>query len=60
MGELVNLRRARKQQTRTEAAAQADANRAKHGISKREHDLIEARRAEAERDLSSSKLDEKS
>jgi hypothetical protein len=40
MTELVNLRRMRKAKARAEAAVQAEANRAKHGVSKRERDLV--------------------
>jgi hypothetical protein len=36
MSATVNLRRARKAKQRAETAAQADANRAKHGVPKRE------------------------
>jgi hypothetical protein len=36
MGEIVSLRRARKAKARVEVALQADANRAKHGVPKRE------------------------
>jgi Domain of unknown function (DUF4169) len=38
MGEIVNLRIARKRKARVEAAVQADANRAKHGRSKAQKD----------------------
>lgn len=59
MSEIVNLRRARKAKARGEAAAEADANRAKHGITKSVRDLTKARAAKAERDLSVRKLDAK-
>lgn len=48
MTEIVNLRRARKAKSRAEAAAQAGANRARHGVSKRARDLANAQ-AEMER-----------
>jgi len=57
MGEIVNLRRARKAKARTKAAAQADANRTKHGVPKRERDLAKARAEEAKHDLAARKLD---
>ena len=47
MGEIVNLNRARKARARTEAAATAAANRAKHGRTTAERgrdELVEARR----------------
>lgn len=46
MGEVVNLRIARKRKARTEKAAEADANRLKHGRSKAERQQA---RDEAER-----------
>ena len=42
MGEIVNLRRHRKQLRKAEAARQADQNRARHGRSKHERRLVEA------------------
>lgn len=49
MGEIVNLRIARKRKARTDAAVQADANRAKHGRSKaqKDADASEAARRDA-------------
>lgn len=44
MSGIVNLRRARKAKARAEAAAQADANRVKHGTSKPERDLAKAQK----------------
>jgi hypothetical protein len=55
----VNLRRARKGKARAEAAALADANRVKHGVSKPVRDVEKARDAKAQRDLAAQKLDEK-
>jgi hypothetical protein len=58
--EIVNLRRVRKGRARADAAAQADANRAKHGLPKRERDVVKARAEKAVNDLAAHKLDEKS
>jgi hypothetical protein len=57
MGEIVNFRRARKAKSRAEAAAQADANRMKHGVSKGQRDLVRAHSAKAQRNLTAHKLD---
>ena len=57
-GEIVNLRRARKAKARADAAAQAEANRTKHGISKSVRDLAKTRVQKTERDLAAGKLDE--
>lgn len=48
MGEVVNLRQARKQKARTEKERQASENRALHGRSKaeREHDRLASEKAE--------------
>ncbi len=43
MAEIVNLRRARKAKARDAKAAEADANRTKHGIAKPVRDLAKAR-----------------
>jgi hypothetical protein len=59
MSEIVNLRRVRRAKARGDAAAQADANRTKHGMSKPVRDLAAARAAKAERDLAARKLDTK-
>ncbi len=59
MNEIVNLRRVRKAKARAEAAAQADANRVKHGVSKRERELAKARNDLASRTADSHKLNEK-
>jgi hypothetical protein len=59
MAELVNLRRVRKDKARTEAAAQADANRMKHGVPKRERDFTKAGVEKAQHAHSTHKLDEK-
>ena len=44
MGEVVNLRRARKRKTREIAEVDAAANRTAHGISKPQRELAKARR----------------
>ncbi len=43
MAEIVNLRRVKKAKARAEKSAEADANRAKHGVAKSVRDLAEAR-----------------
>lgn len=58
MAEIVNLRRARKAKARAEKSAQADANRARHGVAKPVRDLAKARDEKATRDLEKHKLDE--
>ena len=45
MGEVVNLRRARKRQSNAKAEAEAAANRIAHGVSKNERAKTEAERA---------------
>lgn len=60
MAELVNLRRVRKAKARAEASAQADNNRVKHGVPKRERELAKAQAAKTERDVTARKLDDKS
>ena len=57
MGEIVNLRRVRKAKARTEAAAQADANRAKHGVRREKRNLAKAEAAKTAHDLAARKLD---
>jgi len=51
MGEIVNLRRARKKAERQLAEQTASANRLRHGRSKSERDLEIKRAAKARRDL---------
>ena len=51
MGEVVNLRRARKQTGRRQAEQQAAINRSQHGLSKAERALQEARQAKTQADL---------
>ncbi|MES2915874.1 MAG: DUF4169 family protein [Pseudomonadota bacterium] len=51
MGDLVNLRIAKKQAARKAARSVADANAAKHGRTKAERDLEKARAEKAAREL---------
>ena len=56
MGEVVNLRRARKRRDRAHAAKEADGNRIAFGRAKSERALSEAERALAERRLEGHRL----
>jgi Domain of unknown function (DUF4169) len=58
MAEIVNLRRARKAKARDAKAAEADANRTKHGVPKPVRDLAKARAEKDARDADARKLDE--
>ena len=58
MSEIVNLRRARKAKARAEKAAEADANRVKHGVAKSVRDLAKARAEKDQRDADARKLDD--
>lgn len=51
MGEIVNLRRARKQKARATAEADANANRIQHGRSKAEKKMTQAEKEAADRKL---------
>jgi len=57
MAEIVNLRRARKAKARDAKAAEADANRTKHGIAKPVRDLAKARAEKDKRTADAHKLD---
>jgi len=57
MSKIVNLRHARKAKARAGKSAEADANRAKHGIAKPLRDLAKARDEKAARDLDAQRLD---
>jgi hypothetical protein len=59
MAEIVNLRRVRKAQARADAATQADANRAKHGVSKRERDLAKAQNEKQQEVIEAHRLKER-
>jgi len=58
MSEIVNLRRVKKAKARTAKEAQADANRAKHGVAKSVRSLEEARAEKDKRDIDAHKLDD--
>ena len=51
MGDIVNLRRARKRRNELRAEAEAAANRLLFGVPKAERQAIERERAKAEREL---------
>jgi hypothetical protein len=57
MGDIVNLRRARKAKARDEKAKTADANRLLHGTPKPLRELAKARSDKAARDLDAHKKD---
>ena len=57
MGDLVNLRRARKRRDRERDAAAAAANRAAHGMTRAERTNIEAGREAADRRLDGHRLE---
>ena len=57
MGEIVNLRHARKKKARGEKEKTAEANRLVHGTSKSLRDLAKARAEKAARDLDAHKKD---
>ena len=57
--EIVNLRRARKAKTRGAKAAEADANRTRHGVPKKTRDLAKARTEKDEKIVDAHKLDGK-
>jgi hypothetical protein len=57
MGEIVNLRKVRKQAKKREDAERAAANRIVHGRSKAERTLQEARTAKIQRHLDGHRLD---
>jgi len=56
MGEVVNLRQARKRRDREARESEADANRIKHGLGKVEKNLIAARREQDARKLEGHRL----
>ncbi len=57
MGDVVNLRMARKAAKRSLQQQTADANRLKHGLSKAERKLDAMRKTKARRDLDQHRLD---
>ena len=56
MGDIVNLRRARKRQDRRRDDAKAAENRIVYGMTKAERRSIEAEREKAERDLNAHRI----
>ncbi len=59
MAEIINLRRARKAKGRGEKERAAEANRAKHGVTKPIRDLVKARTDKSAHDLDAQRLDDK-
>ena len=57
MGDVVNLNKARKAKSRTDARASAEANRVKFGRTKAEKDAGKAQKARAEKLLDGAKLE---
>ncbi|HEX4302956.1 MAG TPA: DUF4169 family protein [Rhizomicrobium sp.] len=57
MAELINLRRARKAKARDVKAAEADANRTKHGVAKPVRALAKARAEKDAKTVDAHKLD---
>ncbi len=57
MAEIVNLRRARKAKQRADRAEDAAANRVRHGVSKTERKLAEAKRKQDARELDGHKTE---
>ncbi len=57
MGDIVNLRRAKKAKARAETEEKAAANRAKFGTPKAERNLTKARTERSARDLDGVRLD---
>ena len=57
MGEIVNLRRARKAMTRRQDAARAAENRLAHGRSKAERTLDDARAEKGRRELDAHRIE---
>lgn len=58
MAEIINLRRARKAKDRDAKAAQADANRTRHGIAKKVRTLAKAQHDKDKRRVNSHKLED--
>ena len=58
-GEIVNLRRARKNKARKVKAAKGDANRIKHGVAKPVRELAKARREKEQHAVDAHKLEDK-
>ena len=58
MAEIINLNKRRKQAARAARRAEADANAARHGVSKAEKRLSEARREKEARTLDGAKRED--
>ncbi len=56
MADIVNLKRARKAKARSEKESVAAANRTKHGIAKKTHDLAKVREEKAKHDVDAHRL----
>ncbi len=56
VGELINLRRAKKAKARARDGAEAEANRIKHGVGKKAHKLAKARADKDARAVDAHKL----
>ena len=56
MGDIVNLKRARKEKARNAKAAEAAENRIRHGTPKRERDVTKARSEKAGAELEAHRL----
>jgi hypothetical protein len=59
MGDVINLRTARKQADRRKAEERASANRIAYGLTKAERKLDKARKAKAEREIEGHRLDKR-
>jgi hypothetical protein len=59
VSKIVNLRRVRKEKARDAKKKDADDNRIKHGVAKRERSLSETQNAKIARDLDAHKLKDK-
>jgi hypothetical protein len=56
MADIVNLKRVRKAKARSEKESAAAANRTKHGIAKKTHDLAKAREEKSKHDVDAHRL----
>lgn len=59
MGDVINLRTARKRADRRKAEERAGANRIAHGLTKAERKLGKARKAKADREIEGHRLDKR-
>ena len=58
MAKIINLRRARKAKVRMDRAAEADANRLRHGVSREEREAAGSKRKKDSQDLDRHKIEE--